>query len=276
MGEESIKKLLKKAQANLARRPEGREKSLVYSWWRKSGVIPYGKIRYIGIRGHNLAIRCTDGRVQESTGKLNDLEQQICGDTLLRCNQSFIVNIYHVEGMSGSVQTVAGERIPVSRRYYAEVKKRYQQILMVMTKRPEDLPAFLLILLLMPMSYATIFAAMYRQLLLHRKRQSERILQVQKSTLEAQLDSQRNIRKMKNDIKGYTATLSGLLSAGKIKEAQEYLAGVEQKMDVLSGQCPPARRSRGTISGFPPYRRRQGGLRGRCSAIRKTDISYWM
>lgn len=106
----------------------------------------------------------------------------------------------------------------------------------VVTKRPEDLPAFLLILLLMPMTYGTIFAAMYRQLLLHRKRESERILQEQKNTLEVQLDSQMNIRKMKHDIKGYTATLSGLLAAGRIKEAEEYLAGVEQKTDVLSGQ----------------------------------------
>lgn len=127
--EESINKLLKKAQANLARYSDSREKILAYSWWGKSGVIPYGKIRYIGTRGHTLAICCTDGRVQESTGKLNNLEQQICGDTFLRCHQSFIVNIYHVEGMSGSELTVAGERIPVSRRYYAEVRKRYQQIL---------------------------------------------------------------------------------------------------------------------------------------------------
>lgn len=106
----------------------------------------------------------------------------------------------------------------------------------VVTKRPQELPTFLLLLALMPMTYGTIFAAMYRQFLLHRKRESERILQEQKNTLEAQLDSQQSIRKMKHDIKGYTATLSGLLSAGKIKEAMEYLADVEQKTDVLSGQ----------------------------------------
>ena len=109
----------------------------------------------------------------------------------------------------------------------------------VVTKRPHELPTFLLILALMPLTYGTIFAAMYRQLLLHRKRQSERILQEQKHMLEVQLDSQQSIRKMKHDIKGYTATLSGLLAAGKIKEAEEYLAGVEQKTDVLSRQfCP--------------------------------------
>ena len=104
------------------------------------------------------------------------------------------------------------------------------------TKRPQELPAFLLILVLMPLTYATIFAAMYRQLLLFRKQQSERVLQEQKNTLEAQLDNQQNIRKMKHDMKGYTATLSGLLAAGKTQEAAEYLADVEKEMDALSGQ----------------------------------------
>lgn len=107
---------------------------------------------------------------------------------------------------------------------------------MIVTKRPQELPAFLLVLALMPMTYATILVAMYRQLQLYRKQQSERILQEQKNTLEAQLDSQQNIRKMKHDMKGYTATLSGLLAAGKTQEASEYLAGMEKTMDVLSGQ----------------------------------------
>lgn len=106
----------------------------------------------------------------------------------------------------------------------------------VVTKRPEDLPVFLVILMLMPMTYATIFVAMYRQLLLFRKRESERILQEQKNTLEARLDNQQRIRKMKHDLKGYTATLSGLLTAGKTKEAAEYLRGIEKEADSLLGQ----------------------------------------
>lgn len=127
--EESVKKLLWKVQKSLARRLDDKEKNLIYSWWGKRGAIPYGKIRYISSSGHTLSIYCTDGKVQESTGKLNDLERQICGDTFQRCHQSFIVNIYQVEGMSGSELTIAGEQVPVSRRYYAEVKKRYQEML---------------------------------------------------------------------------------------------------------------------------------------------------
>lgn len=106
----------------------------------------------------------------------------------------------------------------------------------VITKRPQELLAFVLILALMPLTYATVFAAMYRQLLLFRRQQSERVLQEQKNTLEAQLDNQQNIRKMKHDMKGYTATLSALLAAGKTEEAAEYLTGVDKAMGALSGQ----------------------------------------
>lgn len=102
--------------------------------------------------------------------------------------------------------------------------------------RPEDTFLCVLVLVLMLFNYDTIFTALYRQLLLYRRQQSERILQEQKNTLEAQLESQQNIRKMKHDMKGYTATLSGLLAAGKTEEAAEYLAGVEKEMDTLSGQ----------------------------------------
>ncbi len=129
VGEKSIKKLLRKVQKNLAGQHNDKKKTLTYFWWGKSGTISYGKIRYIRTRGHMLAICCTDGKVQDSKGKLNDLERQICGDIFLRCHQSYIVNIRHVESMTGSELTVAGEQIPVSRRYYAEVKRRYQMML---------------------------------------------------------------------------------------------------------------------------------------------------
>lgn len=124
--EEDIKKLLRKVEKIVAR---SSEKSLIYSWWGKKGKIPYGKIRYISSRGHMLSIYCTDGKMQESTGKLNDFESQLCGEVFVRCHQSFIVNMYHVESLSGAELTVGGEQIPVSRRYYDEVRRRYREIL---------------------------------------------------------------------------------------------------------------------------------------------------
>lgn len=124
--EEALQKLLLKVQKSLTR---SNGKKLVYSWRGKDGAIPCGRIRYISSRGHTLSIYCADGTMRESTGKLNDLERQVCGEILIRCHQSFIVNIYRVDEINGMSLMMDGERIPISRRYYEGVRKRYREIL---------------------------------------------------------------------------------------------------------------------------------------------------
>lgn len=109
----------------------------------------------------------------------------------------------------------------------------------IITKRPQELLSFLFVMVLMPMTYATIFAAMYRQLLFFRKQQGERMLLEQKNSLEARLEDQQRLRKMKHDMKGYTATLSGLLAEGKTEDALTYLKGVEAQTNaLLKSYCP--------------------------------------
>ncbi len=106
------------------------------------------------------------------------------------------------------------------------------------SERPEDAPVCVLILLLMFFTYATMFTALYRQLLLHRKQQSERSLSEQKRSLELQLENQQQIRKLKHDMKAHTVTLSGLLAAGKTQEAATYLKNMECEMEpVLRPLC---------------------------------------
>lgn len=135
------------------------------------------------------------------------------------------------------------ESVPNGWGIFAGMTALYYILLAVMgnfpvaiTARPHELPAYLLVLVLMPMVYATIFISLYRQLLLYRRQQRERILQAQKNTLETQLENQQRIRKMKHDMKGHTVTLSGLLAAGRLKEASAYLKGVEEEMDALPRQ----------------------------------------
>lgn len=103
-------------------------------------------------------------------------------------------------------------------------------------ERPEDVFLCVLILVLMLFNYATMFTSLYRQLLLYRKRQSERVLQEQKNALEAQLENQQRIRRVKHDMRGHTITLAGLLEEGRTKEALEYLQGMETEIAALSGQ----------------------------------------
>ena len=124
--EEAVKQLLDKVSKNIIR---SREKKLSFQFRGQAGSIPYGKILYISSREHILSICCMDGTVQECKGKLDEMAMQICGDIFMRCHQSFLVNMYHVDSLIGTDLIVAGQRIPISRRYYAEVKRRYQEIL---------------------------------------------------------------------------------------------------------------------------------------------------
>lgn len=124
--EAEVKKLLAKVTKSIA---VNREQKLSVSSRGQTTSIPYTKILYISSREHTITICCTDGTVQECKGKLNELALKVCGDTFMRCHQSFVVNMNHVDNLSGTDLIVAGEQIPVSRRYYAEVKRRYQEML---------------------------------------------------------------------------------------------------------------------------------------------------
>lgn len=124
--EKSVRRLLDKVSKSLGR---NKEQKLSFQSRGQIGAIPYGKILYISSMEHTVSIYCADGVVQECKGKLNEMAMRVCGSIFLRCHQSFVVNMYHVDNLSGMELTVAGKRIPVSRRYYAEVKKRYQEIL---------------------------------------------------------------------------------------------------------------------------------------------------
>lgn len=126
VGKEALGQLLDKVSQRAVYRQEYK---LRFKWRGRSGTIPYANILYISSREHNIFICCKDGTVQECKGKLNEFALQICGDILLRCHQSFIVNMYEVDNLNGNELMVSGQWIPVSRRYYAEVKKRYQEIL---------------------------------------------------------------------------------------------------------------------------------------------------
>lgn len=126
VGQEDVTRLLEKISRSLAR---DREQSLSFKSNGRTGSIPYGKILFIDSREHTVFIHCTDKTVQKCRGQLNEIAMQVSGSVFMRCHQSFLVNMYQVEHLSGNELVAAGQHIPVSRRYYPEIKKRYQEIL---------------------------------------------------------------------------------------------------------------------------------------------------
>lgn len=119
----------------------------------------------------------------------------------------------------------------------------YYQLLYVLntwpspiTERPQEIPVLLWVMVLIPCAYGTIFSSLYRQLLLYRRQQDDRVLLEQKHQLEAQLQNQQRIRQLRHDMKGNVVTLSGLLAAGKVGEAQEFLKAIGEGIDATQNQ----------------------------------------
>lgn len=99
-------------------------------------------------------------------------------------------------------------------------------------QRPEDMLVVFLILLLMLFNYGTIFAALYGQYQSYRRQQNERSLLEQRRSLEAQLENQKNIHRLKHDMKAHTITLSGLLAKGEHEQAIHYLRRMVNQMEA--------------------------------------------
>lgn len=123
---EDLRQLVEKISQRIAK---NKELSLQFRWRGKMGMIPYEKILFVSSREHTLFIQCKDGTVQECKGKLNEIALKICGDTFLRCHQSFIINMYYVSSLNGNELFISNYRIPISRRYLPTIKRRYQEIL---------------------------------------------------------------------------------------------------------------------------------------------------
>ncbi len=117
----------------LARVMRGKEKkrmqSFSYKWNGMPESVPYSNILYVASNGHNVSIYCKDGEVRPCKAKLSDIETQLDPQVFMRCHQSFLMNLYHVDHMDGNELIVGQSRVPISRRYYAEFKKRYLSIL---------------------------------------------------------------------------------------------------------------------------------------------------
>lgn len=61
-------------------------------------------------------------------GQINKLESKMLDFNFVRCHQSFLVNLGHIEQISNYTICLSdGSKIPVSRPRYSEVKQRYLQ-----------------------------------------------------------------------------------------------------------------------------------------------------
>ena len=85
-------------------------------------------IYYIESQGHNACYRTTRGRFL-SRITLKELEDSMGGYGFFRCGKGYLVNMKHVDGISGNDCMICGGRIPISRNK----KKEFMELLIQYT-----------------------------------------------------------------------------------------------------------------------------------------------
>ncbi len=88
------------------------------------------------------------------------------------------------------------------------------------TSRPEYMPSMILILVLMPFTYAAVLFTLSQQLVVFHAAEQEGLLNMQNEQLEARLESYESLLRLRHDVKAFRTTLVGLLENKKYEEAR--------------------------------------------------------
>ncbi len=124
--EESFKSLIERTER---RQIKNRGQSFRYKWNGQMEAIPYRKITYINSNDHILDIHLNDGSIRHCSLKLDDVETLLDSNMFFRCHQSFIVNLYCVDRLTGTDFVLGEKLISISRRYLPNAKQRYREVL---------------------------------------------------------------------------------------------------------------------------------------------------
>lgn len=73
-------------------------------------------VTYVESSGHKLTYHLADGSEVESRGVMNETEKALEPYGFFRMNKGFIVNLRHVEGVSGGYALVGDEELSISRQ----------------------------------------------------------------------------------------------------------------------------------------------------------------
>lgn len=113
----------------------------------------------------------------------------------------------------------------------------------IITQRLEQLPAFLLILVLIPVIYIHIFRTLVHQQRRHESSKEENILQVQVTSLQSRLEeyavSHNQHRQERHDFRHKLRTMAALAASGKYDQLQQLAREYEDNLNeaVLDHYC---------------------------------------
>ena len=89
----------------------------------RSEKVFLNQVFYVSAQGRKVFFHRRDGELS-AYAKLNDLEETLSECGFIRCHQSYLINTKFVQSYARMALTVAGEEIPISRRYIESVRDR--------------------------------------------------------------------------------------------------------------------------------------------------------
>lgn len=91
------------------------------SWYIKTS-----DICYVEVMAHDLFYHTTTGKI-EAAGSLKQEEKRLGDFGFYRCNYCYLVNLRYVTGVSGSLVTVNGEQLEISRNRKKDFMRRLSE-----------------------------------------------------------------------------------------------------------------------------------------------------
>lgn len=103
-----------------------RDETLTFKTRGELRRLEYRDIEYIESRARACYIFTTDGQCYVTVSKLNDLEEKLSDKRFLRCHQSFLVNMDHIQSVSDNFTMESGDIVQIRQRNAREIKEKYE------------------------------------------------------------------------------------------------------------------------------------------------------
>lgn len=88
--------------------------------------LEYRQIEYVESKGRSCHIYTTDNQCFVTLGKLDDIEEELCDKRFLRCHQSYLVNMDHIQSVNENFIMESGDIVQIRRRNHNEIKDKYE------------------------------------------------------------------------------------------------------------------------------------------------------
>lgn len=91
------------------------------------------KLEFLEVQGKKLMFHFDDSTVKEISGSLSDYEgQMLCKENFIKVHRAFLVNMDYIQVINPKeLITYTGQRVPISRLLYKEIREKYMQFLFV-------------------------------------------------------------------------------------------------------------------------------------------------